>query len=886
MMKNVKRNTFIAVVMSFLLVFGLTPIHANEKSTIQTVDALKEAIANADDGTILQLDTAFVSSDVDIVLNGKTVTIDGNHVVWDTGGITISGNGSLTITDLDMEGSAIPNRLITNKLTSGTLTLQGLTLQNATQGALNIDTQADAKTEIVDTHIFNNTAGSGPAMYLGTNSNVLISYSTIENNSGTAGGYEAGAIASKGYNANLQIQNTIFRNNINKAAFTGVFGGGGGAMSLHYLTGNVSIDQSYFIGNETNGTGITPQKTFDGGAIYVFDGRDGAEFTISNSTFAYNIAYDDGGAIMFQGTGNPGLTTTISNSTFYENKAYGLDGAGYSGGAIQYFKNGGSSRMTNTIHASTFVGNQGGDENSSLEQRGGAIGLSGAGTFATATVSRNNSLFLGNRVYNNDGVLNHSSNYKDISNNQTTQKGTDNIINVDKGVDSTQLLQDILGINGSLLVPNQTEITAGVERSAVPTVPYKPEGMADNTYTGKGELLLNDQRLNDRYKAHGAVQASWIKYDANGGAFGLMTMDSFDGTAYYEADDSSVVSSYYKLGFIHKLGSIIDDESVNLSREGYTFRGWSTDENATEADVIYDPFNEIIYPQQGVTLYAVWDEVVPIESYTVTYTDGVAEAEIFEDQSYTVDAGTTTPAYQGTFEREGYTFTGWSPLPEDTVTQDQVYTAQWAINKYTISYEANGGTPVNEETVSYMDVFKEPVNPTLSGYMFEGWYRDEALTQRYNFTTPAISDVHLYAQWIAKEEPITVYTIIYEDGSADASIFERQQFKAAMGDPMPQFVGTPIREGYTFIGWDPVQTETVQGNVTYRAQWKADVLPIDPTDPVNPSEPPKPESPHESEDALPSTGVANNPIGLVLMMSGLALCGVAILIWFKSKHER
>ncbi len=65
-------------------------------------------------------------------------------------------------------------------------------------------------------------------------------------------------------------------------------------------------------------------------------------------------------------------------------------------------------------------------------------------------------------------------------------------------------------------------------------------------------------------------------------------------------------------------------------------------------------------------------------SYTVTYTDGVDDEELFADQSYTVEYGSATPAYEGeTPTRSGYTFVGWEPEVAGTVTGDVLYTAQW-----------------------------------------------------------------------------------------------------------------------------------------------------------------------------------------------------------------
>ena len=69
---------------------------------------------------------------------------------------------------------------------------------------------------------------------------------------------------------------------------------------------------------------------------------------------------------------------------------------------------------------------------------------------------------------------------------------------------------------------------------------------------------------------------------------------------------------------------------------------------------------------------------MPIITYTVTYTDGVDDEVIFEDQVTTdLSDGDATPAFNGTPARDGYTFKGWSPAIAETVTDNVTYTAQW-----------------------------------------------------------------------------------------------------------------------------------------------------------------------------------------------------------------
>ena len=78
------------------------------------------------------------------------------------------------------------------------------------------------------------------------------------------------------------------------------------------------------------------------------------------------------------------------------------------------------------------------------------------------------------------------------------------------------------------------------------------------------------------------------------------------------------------------------------------------------------------------------------EVYTVTYTDGVENEEVFADQVYSdLRKDSATPAFNGTPTRTGYTFAGWEPEVAETVTETVTYVAQW--------------TPVEP---TYEDIFK------------------------------------------------------------------------------------------------------------------------------------------------------------------------------------
>ena len=75
-------------------------------------------------------------------------------------------------------------------------------------------------------------------------------------------------------------------------------------------------------------------------------------------------------------------------------------------------------------------------------------------------------------------------------------------------------------------------------------------------------------------------------------------------------------------------------------------------------------------------------------------------------------------------------------------------------------------------------------------------------------------------------DPTAKFQIVYTDGVEGEEIFRDQFFFAAEGETTPKFVGTPVREGYTFAGWTPVVSDTVSAEAVYEATWSANTYTI------------------------------------------------------------
>ncbi|MDR2580491.1 MAG: InlB B-repeat-containing protein, partial [Fibromonadaceae bacterium] len=96
--------------------------------------------------------------------------------------------------------------------------------------------------------------------------------------------------------------------------------------------------------------------------------------------------------------------------------------------------------------------------------------------------------------------------------------------------------------------------------------------------------------------------------------------------------------------------------------------------------------------------------------------------------------------------RAGYTFTGWSPAFTN-VTSNLTVVAQWNIISYTVSFNSDGGSSVESQTINHGGTAVAPTAPTKAGHTFAGWHIGEA-TEAFDFeNTPITANTTLTAKW-------------------------------------------------------------------------------------------------------------------------------------------
>ena len=178
-------------------------------------------------------------------------------------------------------------------------------------------------------------------------------------------------------------------------------------------------------------------------------------------------------------------------------------------------------------------------------------------------------------------------------------------------------------------------------------------------------------------------------------------------------------------------GTLATRPDAPAATPGCTFGGWNK-ADGTAWDYASDKVTD------NITLYAKW----AANTYTITF-DTAGGSEI---ATITQDYGTVITAPEAP-TREGYTFTGWDrEIPTTMPAENMTVTAQWKINRYTITFDTAGGSEIAPITQDYGTAITAPADPTREGYTFIGWDKEIP-------TTMPAENITLKAKWKDIEKP-------------------------------------------------------------------------------------------------------------------------------------
>ena len=189
--------------------------------------------------------------------------------------------------------------------------------------------------------------------------------------------------------------------------------------------------------------------------------------------------------------------------------------------------------------------------------------------------------------------------------------------------------------------------------------------------------------------------------------------------------------------------------------------------------------------------------------------------EVPYGSTYRIKGITTTDGYNYSGLKEG--------ALSGTITKKTIIRLKFDTNGYTLTYDLAGGTLATENPTGYnveTETFKLN-NPTRENYDFVGWMEEgKAAEKEVVIEKGSTGDRFFVAKWTP-----TSYTITYNlDGGTlknpvTSYTHETKTFE----------LETPIRVGYTFIGWtgsngeEPQNIVTIErgsiGNRSYEANW-------------------------------------------------------------------
>lgn len=277
------------------------------------------------------------------------------------------------------------------------------------------------------------------------------------------------------------------------------------------------------------------------------------------------------------------------------------------------------------------------------------------------------------------------------------------------------------------------------------------------------------------------------------------------------------------------------------TREGFTFDGWYT---AADGG---DKVTSLENVTDDTTLYAHW----VANTYTLTF-DSQGGDTIDAITASAADEIKSLPAPN----RENYLFEGWYTAAEGgekvtnlTLVKDTTLYAHWKSVHYTITFDAQGGSPVNPIVADVGNLFTAMPTTTRENYVFDGWYTEPSGGVRVTQIEDG-KDVTLYAHWSE-----ATYVLTFDTQGADAV----GPIRFGNSD-LPSELPTPARDGYKFEGWfteaeggEKVTEIKTAADATLYAHW----TPISEEKP-NPSEPAKPgEKPGDGSETKPDNGSNN-----------------------------
>ncbi len=230
------------------------------------------------------------------------------------------------------------------------------------------------------------------------------------------------------------------------------------------------------------------------------------------------------------------------------------------------------------------------------------------------------------------------------------------------------------------------------------------------------------------------------------------------------------------------------------TKTGYFFDGWFLkDEEGNFLDTQFD-FGSAI--EADTVIYAKWTQGIDVTFSTGDGASAVTKQNIRPGTSATKPAKDPTKTgyfFEGWFTQDGTETSEWGDEFDFKSTIDEATTvyAKWT-QGIDVTFSTGDGSKVNAQNVYPGKTASKPADPTLSGYFFDGWYKNEDCTETFDFQTAISEATTIYAKWTQG------VTVSYSTGESGYEVKDELVYP---GKNATKPEATPTWVGHLFEGW-------------------------------------------------------------------------------------
>ncbi|BDR52165.1 hypothetical protein KIM372_00720 [Bombiscardovia nodaiensis] len=225
----------------------------------------------------------------------------------------------------------------------------------------------------------------------------------------------------------------------------------------------------------------------------------------------------------------------------------------------------------------------------------------------------------------------------------------------------------------------------------------------------------------------------------------------------------------------------------------------------------------------NITLYAHWT------TYTVSFDpqNGQTIPDQLAAPGETVNPPSNPTKSDSRFEGWYTSINGgdrWN-FTTDTISNNITLYAHWT-DKYTVTFKSQGSV-IGSQRVFSGQAATQPTDPSVTGWIFQGWYTSESGGYQWNFSSTVTSDITLYARWFVR------YPVTFDPNGGTLTSPSLVYVGAGYTVSKPS---DPVKDHARFDGWYTAATggtawnfiSVISGPVTIYAHWTTYTVTFDP----------------------------------------------------------